>query len=55
MKILVLNGSPKEQSDTMRMTSSFIKGLNWNGKNDIEIIDVIKKKIGPCRGCLACW
>ncbi len=55
MKILVLNGSPKAKSDTMRLTESFLKGLTEKADTDIEIIDVIKKKVAPCFGCFGCW
>lgn len=55
MKILVLNGSPKKQSDTFKMTEAFLKGLNKNGENEINTVNVIDKKIGPCRGCFGCW
>lgn len=55
MKILVLNGSPKKQSDTMRMTDAFLKGLNKNGEHEVNIINVIDKQIAPCQGCFGCW
>lgn len=55
MKILVLNGSPKIKSDTMRMTKSFLDGLSENAECEITIIDVIKKNIKPCTGCFMCW
>ncbi len=55
MKILVLNGSPKIKSDTMRMTKSFLDGLSANMECEITIIDVIKKNIKPCTGCFMCW
>ena len=55
MKILVLNGSPKKKSDTFRLTDSFLKGLNRDKKHEITVIDVIDKKILPCRGCFGCW
>ena len=55
MKVLVLNGSPKERSDTMCLTNSFLKGLNKNKDVDIHIIDLIKKNIKPCLGCFKCW
>ena len=55
MKILVLNGSPKKKSDTFRLTDAFLKGLNRNGQHEVNIINVIDKKIGPCRGCFGCW
>ena len=55
MKVLVLNGSPKEKSDTMCLTSAFLKGLNKNNEHEIKIIDLIKKNIKPCLGCFLCW
>ena len=55
MKVLVLNGSPKEKSDTFRMTDAFLKGFNWEGKHEVTVIDVIDKKIAPCKGCFGCW
>ena len=55
MKILVLNGSPKKKSDTFRMTEAFLKGLGRTQDHDIRIVDVINRKIAPCRGCFGCW
>ncbi|MCR5431756.1 MAG: flavodoxin family protein [Lachnospiraceae bacterium] len=55
MKILVLNGSPKKKSDTFRLTDAFLKGLNKNNENEVHIVNVIDKKISPCRGCFGCW
>ena len=55
MKILVLNGSPKEKSDTFRLTEAFLKGMNREDQHEVRIIDVIEKKIAPCRGCFGCW
>ena len=55
MKILVLNGSPKEKSDTFRMTEAFLRGLNRNGEHEVNVIRVIDKDIAPCRGCFGCW
>lgn len=55
MKILVLNGSPKAKSDTMRLTRSFLDGIASETKCDISIVDVIKKDIRPCKGCFGCW
>ena len=46
MKILVLNGSPRcENSNTIRLTNEFVKGMNKNKDNEIEIIDIIKTSI----------
>ena len=55
MKILVLNGSPKAESDTMRLTRAFLKGLDRDQKHEIKVINVIEKNIAPCRGCFGCW
>ena len=55
MKILVLNGSPKKQSDTFRLTESFLRGLNKKERHEVTVIDVIDKNIAPCRGCFGCW
>ena len=55
MKILVLNGSPKQNSNTLAITMEFLKGLNQTKEHQIEIINVIEKKINYCQGCLSCW
>ena len=55
MKVLVINGSPKERSDTMCLTNAFLKGLNKENEFEVEIIDLIKKNIKPCVGCFKCW
>ena len=56
MKILILNGSPKDRkSNTMNLTNAFITGMEHVQKNNIEIVDVINKDIKPCRGCFGCW
>lgn len=55
MKFLILNGSPKQKSDTMCLTNSFIQGIADSGNHQIEIIDIIKKQVKPCIGCFACW
>lgn len=55
MNVLVLNGSPKIHSDTMRLTRSFLDGLTAAAPCDVTVIDVIRKNIPPCMGCFACW
>ena len=54
MKILVLNGSPKKKSDTFRLTEAFLKGMNRKEQHEVSVINVIEKKIAPCRGCFGC-
>ena len=53
-ELLVLNNSPKVKSDTMKLTRSFLQGINKNNDHKIEIIDVIKKRINPCLSCFKC-
>ncbi len=55
MKILVLNGSPKKKSDTFRLAEAFLKGMNRKEQHEVHIVNVIEKKIAPCRGCFGCW
>ena len=55
MKILVLNGSPKKRSDTFRLTEAFLKGLNRKEEHEVHVVNLIDKKIAPCRGCFGCW
>ena len=55
MKILVLNATPKEKTDTFRMTEAFLKGMNRNGEHEVNVIRVIEKDIAPCQGCFGCW
>lgn len=53
MKVLVLNGSPKnEHSNTLCLTHAFLDGAGWS---DAEIINVGKTNIKACLGCFACW
>ena len=55
MKVLVLNGSPKKKSDTFRMTEAFLSGLNEDRSHEVTVVNVIEKRIAPCRGCFGCW
>ncbi|MBQ7064927.1 MAG: flavodoxin family protein [Firmicutes bacterium] len=55
MKVLVLNGSPKQKSDTFRMTEAFLRGLNQHQEHEVHVVNVIEKRIAPCRGCFGCW
>lgn len=55
MKILVLNGSPKEKSNTMMLTTAFLNGLNEENVHEIKTVSVKEKNIKFCRGCLSCW
>lgn len=55
MNILVLNGSPKVKSDTMRLTRSFLSGITAEIPCEINVVDVIQKRVLPCLGCFGCW
>ena len=55
MNVLVLNGSPKEKSDTFRLTDAFLKGFNKEGQHNVTVINVREKNIAPCQGCFGCW
>lgn len=56
MNILVLNGSPRsKKSNTFRMTTAFLDGLNTSQSNSVELIDIRKSDIGHCLGCYSCW
>lgn len=61
MKILVLNGSPKiENSNTMKLTNSFIEGMKQSHIKSseiekFEVLNIYKLDIKPCKGCFGCW
>ena len=56
MKVLVLNGSPKgERSNTYRLTGAFLDGLCQVQQAEVEVLEVGKLHLLPCRGCFACW
>ena len=50
MKILVLNGSPHPQGNTVKMVQAFGEGARENG-HQIDVVDVTRKNI---KGCIAC-
>lgn len=56
MKVLVLNGSPKgERSNTYRLTGAFLDGLRQVQQAEVEVLEVGKLHLLPCRGCFVCW
>lgn len=56
MNILVLNGSPKgEMSNTFKIASAFLDGLNAESTNFVQTITISKARIEPCLGCYSCW
>ena len=55
MKILVLNGSPKrEKSDTLRITRSFLDGMEEAAPQQIRILHAIDQRVAYCTGCFSC-
>ena len=60
MKILLINGSPKgKASNSLRLANSFIEGVKAEAEKKEEVtvdeLHLSSMKIGPCRGCFACW
>ncbi|MHB1652186.1 MAG: NAD(P)H-dependent oxidoreductase [Desulfitobacteriaceae bacterium] len=56
MNIFVLNGSPKgERSNTFKITTAFLEGLNSKQNHNIDIVNISKTSIKHCQGCFACW
>lgn len=53
MNILVLNGSPRTNGNTVAMVNAFVEGASENGHN-ITVVDVCKKKIAGCLACEYC-
>ena len=52
-KVLLLSTSLRNNSNSDRLARQFAKGALETG-NEVEIISLIGKTIGFCRGCLAC-
>lgn len=51
MNVLVINASPKKESNTLQLTRAFLEGTGWSA----EIIDAYTQTVNPCIGCFACW
>jgi multimeric flavodoxin WrbA len=56
MKVLALNSSPRSGKDsyTSMMLNSLVEGMREAGA-DVEVVNLRKKKIKYCIGCLTCW
>lgn len=55
MRVLIINASPfQRRSNTSIVLNAFISGLNDSGSN-VELFNLIKLTIHPCRGDLNCW
>ena len=56
MNIFVINGSSKDElSNTFKITTAFIEGLNSDQNHNVDIADISKASIEHCHGCFACW
>lgn len=53
MNILVLNGSPRKQGNTKKMTDSFREGAEAAG-HQVDIVDVCHRNIAGCLACEYC-
>ena len=53
MKILVLNGSPRANSNTKAHCEAFKEGAEAKG-HEVGMFDIAKMKIGGCLGCEYC-
>lgn len=57
MNVLIINGSPKgERSNTLKLTKKFVDGMkSIDDTLQVDLIDLSKEKIEPCKGCFSCW
>lgn len=53
MNILVLQGSPRLQGNTVKMVNAFADGAREAG-HSVTVINVFEKHIGDCRACEYC-
>lgn len=53
MKILILNGSPRTNGNTIAMAKAFAKGAAESG-HQVDLISVCQKNIGGCLACEYC-
>ncbi|MHA2003263.1 MAG: flavodoxin family protein [Candidatus Thorarchaeota archaeon] len=55
MKVLVINGSPRgDRGATAGVLKPFIEGMKGAGAA-VELFNISRLKINPCRGCFDCW
>jgi multimeric flavodoxin WrbA len=55
MKVLVINGSPRgDRGATAGVLKPFMEGMESAGAN-VELVNLPRLKINPCRGCFDCW
>ena len=54
MKIMIINGSPRNKGNTSILVDEVIKGCQGQGPVEVENIVVVRKNIKYCTGCLRC-
>ena len=53
MKILILNGSPTPNGNTVALVNAFKDGAESNG-HEVTLLNVAHKKVNGCMGCNYC-
>ena len=53
MKILILNGSPRNQGLISQMLDIMTEEARIRGA-EVEVIPIRKLQVHPCTGCMAC-
>lgn len=54
MKVLVINGSPRDKGNSDLLCDEFIRGAREAG-HQVEKISLRSKTINPCKACYACF
>lgn len=53
MKIVILNGSPRPDGNTMAMVNAFVEGLKEHD-HEVSVVSVCQKNIAGCIACEYC-
>ena len=53
MNILVLNGSPRPNGNTVQLVNAFAEGAISKG-NKVDIVNICRKRISGCLACEYC-
>ena len=53
MKILILNGSPRPNGNTVHLLNGFIQAVEKNN-HEVQILNLSQMTIKPCIGCSFC-
>lgn len=55
MNIVVINGSPRKNSNTMHLTDAFVRGLESASECNVKVFDLKEMNVNNCVGCFTCW